>query len=93
MNECCKHLFREAVKELELKDKRISHLESEVTRLFDPIRQYWNEETQQEIQKLKADREVLLKLSKLCLHVRSEEEAEMVEGAARQALKSIGEIE
>ncbi len=44
MNDCCAHLFREAKKELEIKDKRIAFLESEVTRVFEPTRKFWNEE-------------------------------------------------
>ena len=51
MNKCCEHLFREAKKELEIKDKRISFLESEITRVFDPIRQFWNNENKEKLDK------------------------------------------
>jgi hypothetical protein len=53
MNECCRHLFREAKKELEIKDKRIAHLEAEVTRVFEPTREFWNNQRKQEITILK----------------------------------------
>jgi hypothetical protein len=52
MNECCRHLFREAKKELEIKDRRISFLESEVTRVFEPTKDFWNKNKDQTIQQL-----------------------------------------
>ena len=36
-------LLTECKKELSAKDKRIAHLETEITRVFDPIRKFWNE--------------------------------------------------
>lgn len=44
MNECCQHLFKEAKRELEIRDKRIKELQDECTRLFDPTREFWNQE-------------------------------------------------
>jgi len=44
MNECCQHLFREAKREIEIRDKRIKELQDECTRLFDPTREFWNKE-------------------------------------------------
>jgi len=60
--------------------------------VLDPNRKT-RKELEQEIQKLKADREVLVYLAKMCRTILSEDEAEMIEDVARQALKSIGEIE
>jgi len=59
MNDCCKHLHREAIKELGFKDKRIIELEKEVTRLFEPTRELWNNETREELAKLKEENEMM----------------------------------
>ena len=42
MNPCCEHLFREAKREIEIRDKRIKELQDECTRLFEPTREFWN---------------------------------------------------
>ena len=44
MNPCCEHLFREAKREIEIRDKRIKELQDECTRLFEPTREFWNKE-------------------------------------------------
>jgi hypothetical protein len=44
MNPCCEHLFREAKREIEIRDKRIKELQDECTRLFYPTREFWNQE-------------------------------------------------
>lgn len=44
MNECCQHLYKEAIRELQIRDKRIKELQDECTRLFDPTREFWNQE-------------------------------------------------
>lgn len=54
MNDCCQHLFREAKKELEIKDKRIAVLEAEATRLFEPTRKFWNERQGEKIEALES---------------------------------------
>jgi hypothetical protein len=55
MNDCCRHLFREAKKELEIRDKRITELQAECTRLFEPVREFWNVERISEVEKLKEE--------------------------------------
>lgn len=50
MNDCCNKIVIEARKELKRKDDRIQHLESEITRLFDPVREFWNIERREQIQ-------------------------------------------
>jgi len=40
--------------ELAAKDKRIAFLESETTRLYDPVRKFWNEDKTDEINQLRA---------------------------------------
>jgi hypothetical protein len=52
MNECCQHLFREAKREIEIRDKRIKELQDECTRLFEPTREFWNMENQTRIENL-----------------------------------------
>ncbi len=59
MNECCAHLHREAIKELGFKDRRIIELEKEVTRLFEPTREFWNNETRDEVARLQAENEMM----------------------------------
>jgi len=44
MNPCCEHLYREALKEIKIRDNRIKELQDECTRLFEPTREYWNQE-------------------------------------------------
>lgn len=61
MNSCCEHLFREAKREIEIRDKRIIHLQSECTRLFEPTREFWNMENQTRIENLIKENEVLFK--------------------------------
>lgn len=52
MKDCCQHLINEARKELKRKDERIAFLESECTRLFDPVREFWNMERREEVRAL-----------------------------------------
>jgi hypothetical protein len=42
MNPCCEHLYREALKEIKIRDNRIKELQDECTRLFEPTREFWN---------------------------------------------------
>ncbi len=55
MNDFCRHLFREAKKELEIRDRRIAELQTECTRLFEPVREFWNAERISEVEKLKEE--------------------------------------
>lgn len=59
MNPCCEHLFREAKREIEIRDKRIIELQNECTRLFEPTRAFWNEENHKRIENLIKENEVL----------------------------------
>lgn len=59
MNPCCEHLFREAKREIEIRDKRIIELQSECTRLFEPTREFWNMENQTRIENLIKENEIL----------------------------------
>ena len=52
MNDCCKRLFDECKSELKRKDDRISLLEAETTRLFDPVRLFWSEDVREAIKDL-----------------------------------------
>jgi uncharacterized protein YdcH (DUF465 family) len=61
MNPCCEHLFREAKREIEIRDKRIIELQSECTRLFEPTREFWNKENNKRIENLIKENEVLFK--------------------------------
>jgi hypothetical protein len=58
MNPCCEHLFREAKREIEIRDKRIIELQSECTRLFEPTREFWNMENQTRIENLIKENEL-----------------------------------
>jgi hypothetical protein len=58
MNPCCEHLFREAKRELEIRDKRIKELQDECTRLFEPTRTFWNMESQNRIESLIKENEL-----------------------------------
>jgi len=44
MNKCCEHLYREALREIKIRDNRIKELQDECTRLFEPTREFWNKE-------------------------------------------------
>jgi hypothetical protein len=57
------HLVKEAKRELKLKDKRIAHLESEVSRLFEPTRAFWNSKQEEIIAKQKEEIEELRELA------------------------------
>ena len=46
-------LVEEARKELSIKDKRIAFLETEVTRMFEPTRKFWDQGNEETILKLK----------------------------------------
>lgn len=46
-------LVKEAKQELAVKDRRIAHLETECTRLFDPVKKFWNENLDNENKELK----------------------------------------
>jgi uncharacterized protein YukE len=73
MNPCCEHLFREAKREIEIRDKRIKELQDECTRLFEPTREFWNgttlknmnEKYEKEREKSKMLVEALEKISKI----------------------------
>jgi hypothetical protein len=58
MNPCCEHLFREAKREIEIRDKRIIELQNECTRLFEPTRSFWNMDTQTRIEALIKENEL-----------------------------------
>lgn len=58
MNTCCEHLFREAKREIEIRDKRIIELQLECTRLFEPTREFWNMENQTRIENLIKENEL-----------------------------------
>jgi hypothetical protein len=62
MNECCQHLFREAKRELEIRDKRIKELQDECTRLFYPTREFWNQE------RVKPLIDALERISEICYY-------------------------
>jgi len=47
-----KHLMKECKQELAYKDARIAHLEKEVTRVFEPTRQFWNDQLSEKIVEL-----------------------------------------
>lgn len=64
MNPCCEHLFREAKREIEIRDKRIIELQSECTRLFEPTREFWNMENQTRIENLIKENETLFETNK-----------------------------
>lgn len=49
MNKCCEHLFREAKRELQIRDTRIAELQKECTRLFEPTREFWNSDTRSDL--------------------------------------------
>lgn len=84
MNECCKHLFREAKKEIEIRDKRIKELQDECTRLFEPTREFWNKGLQAENKKL---REALIKIANDRTPPWDKKDYQDV---AREALKEVG---
>ena len=52
MNECCFRLINECKNELSLKDKRIAFLETEITRVFDPVRKFWHDDKEKERKEL-----------------------------------------
>ena len=48
-------LFEEAKRELAYKDKKIAYLEAECERVYHPIREFWNQEKDEEMKKLREE--------------------------------------
>lgn len=48
-------LFEEAKRELAYKDKKIAYLEAECERVYHPIREFWNQEKDEEMKRLKEE--------------------------------------
>jgi uncharacterized protein YukE len=91
MNPCCEHLFREAKREIEIRDKRIKELQDECTRLFEPTREFWNgtalEKMNDKLEQERDRSEVLVEaLEKLSLYV-SHNGDTWVKERATEALK------
>jgi hypothetical protein len=48
-------LFEDAKRELAYKDKKIAYLEAECERVYHPIREFWNQEKDEEMKRLKEE--------------------------------------
>lgn len=54
---------KDYVRDMERKDKKIKFLEDECKRIYDPIREFWNIEKNEEMERLRKEVEVLKNLS------------------------------
>lgn len=52
-------VFKDAKIEMEYRDKKITYLEAECERVYHPIREFWNQEKDEEMKRLKAENDKL----------------------------------
>ena len=83
------NLFEEAKRELVCKDKKIAYLEAECERVYHPIREFWNQERDEERKKLLAENTKLMECVVLAANACCYTEYEEACSFAKKVLREI----
>ena len=76
--------IRDAKEELAFKDKRIKVLEDEITRIYDPIKKFWNEDMEKKVEMLQ--RKVVIAECAFHKIITSDHNLEEAERSAKDAI-------